>query len=83
VAEVTAPPFSPAAAADAARDGLALVRAQLDGDDDAAAMVAENMSWPGLTAGLLAEWFAELMRVTGMPRSALDEWQEASGLSRD
>ena len=68
------------AAEDALRDAVALVRAVLDGDDEALTVVAENASWPALTMGVLADWIAGLMQARGIGREALDEWQQAAGL---
>jgi hypothetical protein len=65
---------------DALRDMLALVRGALDDDDAAIEVVAANMSWPELTAGFLAEWVAEMLRMRGLGREAIDEWQTSKGL---
>jgi hypothetical protein len=76
--------FSPGAADDAARDALALVRAALHGDRAAAAVVAANMSWPPVTAVVLAEWLASLTTGDGLSPddalAALSAWQDGAGL---
>jgi hypothetical protein len=68
------------AGADALRDALALVRATLDGDEAAVAVVAQNVSWPALTMAVMADWIAEQLRMRGLGRDTLDEWQTAEGL---
>jgi hypothetical protein len=72
--------FTPDATDDAARDALALVRAALRGDDEAAAAVAANLSWPGVTAALLAQWLAGTMAGLGAGEDAIDAWQAQAGL---
>ena len=73
------PPRSEAGA-DALRDALALVRASLDGDDEAVAVLAGNVAWPALTLAVLAEWNAGLLQRLDIGRDELDEWQSAKGL---
>lgn len=68
------------AGADAMRDSLALVRAVMDGDDEAVSVVAENASWPALTMGVLAEWLAGVLAIRGIGRDELDAWQTSKGL---
>ena len=68
------------AGADALRDALALIRCVLNGDDEALSVVAGNVSWPGLTMGVLAEWLAGVLAVRGIGRDELDEWQTSKGL---
>jgi hypothetical protein len=65
---------------DALRDSLALVRASLDGDEEAIAVVAENVAWPALTMATMADWITEMLRMRGLGRDTLDEWQTAEGL---
>jgi len=62
------------------RDSLALVRAVMDGDDEAVSVVAENASWPALTMGVLAEWLAGVLAIRGIGRDELDAWQTSKGL---
>lgn len=68
------------AGADALRDSLALVRATLDGDEEAIAVVAENVAWPALTMATMADWITEMLRMRGLGREAIDEWQTSKGL---
>jgi hypothetical protein len=73
--------MSPEAAEDALRDALALIRAAMQDDGDAAATVAANLSCPELTTELLAQWCAELMTRLGITEEFLGAWQRSAGLS--
>ncbi|HEX7162904.1 MAG TPA: hypothetical protein VF223_16925 [Trebonia sp.] len=63
----------------------AVMRAALQGDQDAAGTVAENMTWPHLTAAVLAQWIAILVTTAGLSpddaMTVLGAWQQEAGLS--
>jgi hypothetical protein len=66
--------------ADALRDSLALLRAVHAGDADGIEAVAANLSWPGLTATLLAELLDVHLAAYGDRIEVLDDWQRRAGL---
>jgi hypothetical protein len=72
---MTQPQFSPDGAADAARDAAALIRAMLQDDQLAAATVAAHMTWPHLTAMVLARWYADLISQSGGGEDDITAWQ--------
>lgn len=67
---------------DAARDGLALTRAYLAGDWDAAAIVAANLANPMITACMLADWLAGTLAAIGEGEAALRALAEKIGLDQ-
>lgn len=66
---------------EAVLDALALARAYMNRDAEAAAVVAANLDRPERTAMLLACWLTDALRETvPQPDEFLDAWQREEGL---
>lgn len=75
--DTTPPPGS----VDAARDGLALIRASMEGDKGGSEVLIANLSSPELTIKFLADMAARWARELDIDEAQIGSWQLDAGSS--